>query len=167
MARAGIGNLEYEATIGTGHQFVLVTRGEVNHNSCVALPVHANADVLDTALVDNDVILARSHHGVGKVDDDARRRIERRQLGRERALRLEFEAQPVLAVGYFEPLQLRARRRTFTRHVGRGGDQPERQQRNNQTQQLLSHFPISPWEATWPPCVSSKSLLFRPIRPGL
>ena len=87
------------------------------------MPVHSDADVFHAIAANADAALRRGHHGVGKVDDDACRRIERRHFGRQRAFRFELDPQSVLAVGDLEPLQSSARGHSLARHVSRGGDQ--------------------------------------------
>src|SRR5208282_4237618 len=134
----------------------LIQIHQINDDSRIGrnLPVHAHADVLHPVPAHADVALRRGHHGVGKVDDDACRIFQSRHLGRQCALRLELDPQSIVAVGDPERLQTSARRHPLARRVSRGGDQYERHQRNQETQQLLSHFPISPCEALSPPCVS-------------
>src|SRR3979490_634175 len=140
--------------------------GKVDDHACGGgnLPVHPKAHVFDPAAANGNTALRRCHHRVREIDDDACRRIERCHFGRECALRFELDAQSVLAVRDLELLQRSARGQSVARHVSRIGDQHERRQRNQETQQLLSHFPISPSEAVSPRCVSSKS--FSPVLYG-
>ncbi len=169
MRQHRVVDLENEAAVRARHQFMLAAGGQIDHDARGGrgLPVHPDADVFHAVSAHADVALRRGHHGVGKVDDDACRRIERRHFGRERALRLELDPQSVLAVRDLEPLQCSARGHPLARHVSRGCDQNERQQRNQETQQLLSHFPISPCEAVSPPCVSSKSVCLQAYTAGV
>src|SRR6267154_3425882 len=94
------------------------------------LPIHSDADILNTVASDADVALPRSHHRVREIDDEASRRIKRRDFRRQSTPRLELDTQSVLAVRDLEPLQCSARGQTIARHVSRVSDQHERHQRN-------------------------------------
>ena len=111
-----------------------ITVGKIDDHARVGrdLPVHPDADVFHAVPAYADVALRRGHHGVGKVDDDARRRIKRRHFGRQCALCLELDTQSVLAVRDLEPLQSSARGHPLARRVSRGCDRYhyDRQQRN-------------------------------------
>ncbi len=133
MSQHGIVDLEHEAAVRVLYQLVPAVFGQINHHTGRGrnCPVHPDAEVLHAIPADTDPTQPRRHHGVGKINDDARRRIQRRDFGRQHARRLKFDLQSVLAVRHLEPLQPSARGRSRTRSVSRGGDQHERQQRNH------------------------------------
>ena len=165
MGHHGIVDIKNEAAVRTRHQFMLAaaagarsrsTTTRVVGGTCPSIPTRTSFTPSRPTLMR---LCAVAITVLGKSTTMRAGESSVVTLGANCARRFELDPQSVLAVSDLEPLQCSARGHPLARHVSRGGDQHERQQRNQETQQLLSHFPISPCEAVSPPCVSSNVFL--------
>ena len=130
--RTGV-ELEHQRVVAARNQLMAAGLGQIDHDASgrSGLAIRAEADILHSVAVDTDQAARGRDYRVGQIDHDARRRVQRAQLGLHRSVGPDLHTEAVVGTHDVYLLQCGVLRSVRARalRLGRGGDEDHHQHR--------------------------------------